>query len=114
MIIYCERCTMRCKLDVEYSNGEAVVQGNLCNKGKEFGETEIIKPKRSMYFKIPVTGGYFKEVFIKTDGEIPRELWDETYEIIYSLDLCAPIEFGEIIIENILGTGVNIISDRKI
>lgn len=105
---------MRCLLEVTEKSDEIIVSGNLCSKGDEFGRKAISAERRILRYKVSVEGGYFKEVFIKTHKEIAREYWIQVDEIVEKLELKAPIEFGEILVENILGTGVNIISERKI
>lgn len=114
MKIFCQRCTMRCEITVLQEGDKVRVSGNLCQKGEEFAKNEMVKAKRNIYIKLPVSGGYFKEVPVKSSGEIPKESIEEVMKILEALKLEAPIEFGEIIVENILGTGVDIISDRKI
>ncbi|MCM1990105.1 DUF1667 domain-containing protein [Oceanirhabdus seepicola] len=114
MIIYCKRCTMGCELKVNEYEGNISVEGNLCKKGATYGKEEFVKGKRVLTFKIPIKYGYFDKVHVKTSGKISKELWENVYDLVYSLELEAPIEFGEVIVENILGTGIKLISERKI
>ncbi len=114
MIIYCKRCTMGCELKVKDYEGNISVEGNLCKKGTAYGKEEFAKGKRVLAFKIPIKMGYFDKIHVKTSDEISKELWDKVYDLVYSLELEAPIEFGEVIIQNILGTGIKLVSERKI
>ncbi|WBW98518.1 DUF1667 domain-containing protein [Oceanirhabdus sp. W0125-5] len=114
MIIYCKRCTMGCELKVNESNGNISVEGNLCKKGAAYGKEEILKEERVLTFKLPIKNGYFNKIHVKTSCEISKELWEKVYELVYSLELEAPIEVGEVILENILGTGIKLVSERKI
>ena len=105
---------MGCELKVNECDGNISVEGNLCNKGATYGKEEFAKEKRVLSFKIPIKTGYFEKIHVKTSGEISKELWDKVYNLVDSLEIEAPIEFGEVIVENILGTGINLVSERKI
>ena len=114
MIIYCKRCTMGCELSVGDYDGNISIEGNLCKKGAAYGKDEFAKKKRVLTFRIPIKKGYFDKIHVKTSGEISKELWEKVYNLVYSLELEAPIEFGEVIIENIFGTDIKLVSERKI
>jgi len=105
---------MGCELKVNEYEGNISVEGNLCKKGAAYGKEEFVKEKRVLTFKIPIKKGDFDKIHVKTSGEISKELWENVYKLVYSLEIQAPIEFGEIIVENILGTGINLVSERKI
>ena len=47
---------------------------------------------------------------VKTDGEIPLGLLFKSMELINRIELARPITIGDVIVKNILNTGVNIVS----
>ena len=51
---------------------------------------------------------------VKTNGVIPENLVDKCMDIIKTTEVSAPVEKGQIIIKNILDTGVDVIAARKV
>ena len=51
---------------------------------------------------------------VRTDKPIPKELIFKCMEEINKKTVKAPIEMGQVIIENILNTGSNIIATKKV
>jgi CxxC motif-containing protein len=55
-----------------------------------------------------------KVVPVRTNKEVPRELWIEISKVISRLYANIPIKVGEVICKNILNTGIDIISTKDI
>ena len=51
---------------------------------------------------------------VKTKGAIPKELNFKCMEELKKLEVVAPVSVGEVILKDILGTGINIVSCRDI
>lgn len=51
---------------------------------------------------------------VKSTDLIPSEKVDEVMEIIKNTVVYAPVNKGEIVIKNILNTGVDIVTQRKV
>ncbi len=51
---------------------------------------------------------------VKTSGIIPSDLVDRAMEIIKNTTVSAPVKKGDIIIKNLLNTGVDVIAARKV
>lgn len=113
----CKVCPVGCNLkiikdttlDSEYS-----VEGNRCNRGKEYGVNEILEPSRVLTSRVLLNNGPMGRLPVKTNGVIPENLVDECMEIIKVTEVSAPVEKGDIIIENILGTGVDVVAARRV
>lgn len=80
--------------------------------GNEFKDkeifTSIIRVKKNKEYKD------YKVVPVRTDREVPREMWIEISKVISRLYVNVPIKVGEVICKNILNTGIDIISTREI
>lgn len=70
--------------------------------------TSIIRIKENKEYK------EYKVVPVRTNGEIPIEMWIEVSKVISRLYANIPIKVGEIICKNILNTGIDIISTKDI
>ena len=106
----CIVCPNGCRLSVEKLHGEWIVQGNLCPKGKDFAINEMTSPSRSICTTVRTIYKDTPRLAVKTDREIPKSKIFSIMEEINKINLDRRVYNGDIIIENILNTGVNIIA----
>ncbi|MFA7410815.1 MAG: DUF1667 domain-containing protein [Tissierellaceae bacterium] len=111
----CLVCPLGCILKIE-GNGPSdyIVQGNKCPRGKDFAFKEIVEPSRVLTSRVMLKGGPMSRLPVRTDDIIPQYLVDSCMEIIRSTEVTAPVNKGQIIIENILNTKVNVVAARKV
>ncbi|PMQ01392.1 MAG: molybdopterin oxidoreductase [Dictyoglomus sp. NZ13-RE01] len=111
----CVQCPLGCKLTVELNGNEIVkIEGNRCKRGIEYAEDEIKDPKRVLTTSIKVIGGNLPLVSVRTDKPIPKRYIKEIMEIIKEKEVKAPVKRGDVIIQNIMNTGANIIATRSV
>jgi len=67
---------------------------------------------RTVTGSVSVIGGIHAKLAVRTDRAVPREKILDIMKILHSHSVSAPVKRGEIIIENICGTGANIIASR--
>jgi CxxC motif-containing protein len=112
----CKVCPIGCKLTIiknpTLPSGYAV-EGNSCNRGKDFGIKEMTEPSRVLTGRVLLKNGAMSRLPVKTTGTVPKDKVDECMEIFNSTEAIAPIKRGDIIIKNILGLGVDVIAARK-
>ncbi|MCY6372747.1 DUF1667 domain-containing protein [Clostridium ganghwense] len=111
----CIGCPVGCSLEVEIRNGKVInVQGNICIKGKNYAEKECTNPTRIVTSSVPVLEGEVDILSVKTQKDIPKEKIFECIKDLKGIIVKAPIEIGDIIVENTAGTGVNVVATKKI
>ncbi len=112
----CIGCPVGCMLTVTLNEdtGEMEVTGNLCPIGDRYGKQELLDPKRMVTSTVEVDGGYEVIVSVKTSESIPKGLVKECVRSLSSLKVKAPVNIGDVIVENILDTGVNIIATANV
>lgn len=111
----CIGCPMGCTVTVELEDGAiSAVSGNSCPHGKEYAEKELTHPERTVTTTIPVDGGDLNMVPVKTEHDIPKDKIFDTMRQIQSMRLTAPVKAGEAVIENLAGTGVDLIATRSV
>lgn len=110
----CINCPLGCSLEVSVNGDEISVRGNKCKRGQEYGINEVKDPRRIVTSTMKVTGGDKPLVSVKTDNEIPKTLIFEAMKIINQSSISAPVKIGDILIENILETGVNIVATSSV
>ena len=109
--LVCIVCPRGCHLKVDVDN-DYKVSGNLCPRGESYGVKELTNPTRVITSTVKIDGGIHKRIPVKTNGDIPKDLNYECIKIINSITLKSPIKMGDVIVENILGTGVNLVASR--
>lgn len=112
----CKVCPIGCELKIiqDTNNSSYSVEGNRCNRGKEYGINEVTMPSRILTSRVLLKNGPMSRLPVKTNGIIPESLVDECMEIIKVTEISAPVEKGSIIIKNILDTGIDVVAARKV
>lgn len=108
----CINCPRGCLLEIDTETKE--VTGNFCPRGKEYAINEITCPKRTLTSTMKVENGDLEMVSVRSDKPLEKKLLFSAMEVIDSKTIKAPINVGDILIENILNTNVNIIATKEI
>lgn len=113
----CKVCPVGCDLKIikdESQPSSFTVEGNQCGRGKDYGIKEMLEPSRILTSRVLLQNGPMSRLPVKTNDIIPHELVDECMEIIKETKVSAPVNKGDIIIKDILGSGVDLIAARKV
>lgn len=112
----CIVCPVGCRMtlikDDNLESGYKIV-GNKCKRGEKYGIEELSNPTRVLTSTVKIRNGIFNRLPVKTDGVVPKGLLFECMKVINKIEVVSPVEVGQVLIENILGTGVNIVSSRS-
>ena len=110
----CIVCPMGCSLSVELDENKNVisVSGHTCKRGEAYAYTECTAPRRTITTTVAVRGGGVAPV--KTDNTVPKELIFECMKEINRIAVEPDGLLGDVVIENILGTGVNVVLTRNV
>ncbi|MBQ9328231.1 MAG: DUF1667 domain-containing protein [Solobacterium sp.] len=111
----CIGCPMGCQITVELEGQEVLsVTGNTCGIGDRYARNEVVHPERTVTSTVVVDGGDKPRCSVKTAGNIPKDLISACMKEIDSVRVNAPVRIGDVIIENVLDTGVNVVATRNI
>ncbi|MBR4858514.1 MAG: DUF1667 domain-containing protein [Clostridia bacterium] len=110
--IICVACPMGCGVTVDIAdNGEILsVTGNTCKRGDTYARAECTHPVRSLATTVKINGGIYNVVPCKSAGSLPKEKIAECMKVINSVQIDAPVKLGDVLVENILDTGINIVA----
>ena len=113
--ITCINCPVGCRMTVTLKDtGEFLsVSGNTCPRGAKYAEQECTEPVRMLTAVIPVSGSSIP-LSVKTSCPIPKELIFSAMELLGNVSVSLPVQTGDIIIKDVLGTGTDIIATRDI
>ena len=111
--ITCILCPIGCEIRINKKE-LFIIDGAKCEKGIEYSKNEVFNPKRILTTSILVKNGILPLLSVKTSKPIPKEKIFKILKIIKRTSVNAPVEMGEIIIKNVLGTGSDIIATKTI
>ena len=109
--LICVSCPLGCLIEVEIENGEVVaVTGNTCKRGDAYARAEITNPVRSLTTSVKVENGMYAVAPVKSSGPVPKNKMFDCMKEINAVTINAPVKIGDVVIENILGLGVDIVA----
>lgn len=112
--ITCIVCPMGCRMTVNKIDDGFKVEGNTCKRGEKYGIQEVTAPKRMVTSTVKIQGSVLNMLPVKTTDSIPKEMIFDLMNVLNKVKVDAPINMGDIIIEDVLNTGVNIVATRSI
>ncbi|HHU84884.1 MAG TPA: DUF1667 domain-containing protein [Clostridiales bacterium] len=109
--MYCVACPLGCFITVEYDDtGILNVTGNTCKRGIDYARTEMTNPTRSLTSTIRVIGGKRAVIPCKSHEPLPKNMMFDCMKEINKARVKAPAKIGDVLIPDILGTGIDIVA----
>lgn len=109
--LICIVCPKGCHLSVDEEK-EYTVKGAGCPRGVEYGKNELQNPTRVLTSTVRFEGADGNRLPVKSDGVIPKRLMMVAAESLNGVLVKGPIRTGDIIIEDLCGTGVPLVATR--
>ena len=110
--ITCIRCPKGCLITLDTDNPEGTIKGFSCPNGREYALSELIHPMRTISTTVEIIGGIHPRIPVKTNGDIPKEKIFEVMEEINKISVKAPVKCGDVLLPNVLDTGIDIVACR--
>lgn len=117
----CTTCPSECLLTVEVerdADGDVIevrsVTGNSCPRGDKFAHQELTRPMRVLTTTVAVSGGDEALLPVRTSEAIPLALHTQAMDLIRGLVVDAPIRMGDVVLPNLLNTGIDLIASMDI
>jgi CxxC motif-containing protein len=111
----CIGCPMGCALEVTLEDKKVIeVRGNSCIKGIAYAEKECTNPTRIVTSTVEIENGELDVVSVKTEKDIPKEKIYECMGALKGIKVKAPINIGDVIIQNVAETGVDVIATKRV
>ena len=108
--LICITCPKGCVTTVWKENGEIKIEGKICKKGKEYIKQEYIEPKRVLTSTVVVEHSPIKRLPVRTRQAIPKKKLFAAMNELSKIRIKPPLKMGEVIISNLLNTGVDVIA----
>ena len=109
MKLTCIMCPMGCELTATKTKDGYTISGNNCIRGDQFGKEELTAPKRIITGLIHTDKGVTS---VKTDKPVDKKL---IFDVMKEIDKVhvKTAKLGQIVIENVLNTGANVVVTKK-
>lgn len=109
--LICIGCPMGCPIVVKMEDGKVVsVTGNTCPRGEAYARKEVTDPTRIVTTTVRVADGKVPMINVKTEHDIPKDKILDCIAALRGVTIKAPVHIGAIVLENVAGTGVNIVA----
>jgi CxxC motif-containing protein len=110
--IICIQCPFACRIQVELDEDHQVsaINNYKCPRGLKYAKQEASNPVRTLTTTVKINSCDEEHPLlpVQTDGPVPKELLMEVMRVLAKIRVEPPIRFNEVILANILGTGVNV------
>ena len=111
----CIGCPLGCNITVETEGAEIkTITGNTCPRGADYDTKELTDPRRIVTSLVRVAGGELPVVSVKTASDIPKGKIRECIKILKNIELQAPVRMGDVVAENVCGSGIDVIATRTV
>jgi len=113
--LVCINCPLSCGIELTEENGEVLeISGADCKVGLKYAEEEFKDPRRMVTTTIKVRGGVLPLLPVASASPIPKSMAREAVRVLAEVVLEAPVADGQVVFRDILGTGVDIVSSRRL
>ena len=113
--ITCIICPIGCEITVQ-GEGDRIdsITGHTCKRGEEYARSEFIHPTRILTSTAKVVGANVPLVPLRSSAPVPQELLFDCMAEIQKLEVKAPVKRYDVLIPNILGTGIDIVATGNV
>ncbi len=115
--LICILCPLGCKMKVSGvadSPENLTIRGQQCKKGREYAYEEYTNPTRTLTSTVVINNAPLARLPVKTSKPLPKGLIYKAMEAINEVELTAPVKMGTVVIENLLDTGIDVITTRSL
>ncbi len=113
--LICLSCPMGCHLTARQNEDSSIhIEGNRCSRGEVYGREELLAPKRMVTATVAVNSRHMGRVPVKTTQPILKENIDTLLADLADRKVSVPAHRGDVLIEDFLGSGTNIVLTRSI
>ena len=109
MKLVCISCPKGCEMEAVREGGEVKVTGNSCPKGEAYAKAEVTNPTRMVTGLVKVAGTR-RPLPVKTRTPIPKGKIADITNLLANTTVLPPKRIGDVIVEDVCGTGVDVVA----
>jgi CxxC motif-containing protein len=112
--LVCISCPLGCRLTVTWEDERDItVKGNRCAKGESYAQEEILAPKRVVTATVAAAQSP-RRLPVKTSAPLLKQHIPALLHQLDTMEVEAPLGCGDILLEDIAGTGVDLVAARSL
>lgn len=111
----CIGCPLGCRLEVdEHPDDHAIVEvrGFSCRRGKEYAIQEHTAPQRMVTTTVAIDHAPWVRLPVRSKKAVPKDKVMAICGALRTVRVSAPVSNGDVILANVLESGVDIIATR--
>lgn len=110
--LICITCPKGCTLEVS-RDGKTIVQvTGGCKRGFHYAQSELTDPRRMIASTVKIYGASHPLLPVYTQKPFPKPRIRELLNELQKVTIEAPVHFGQVVVENVLESGIDIIASR--
>ncbi len=110
----CVTCPVGCSIQATVEGDTLLeIHGQACQRGEAFVREELTAPRRMLTTTVRVTGGRLPLVPVRSSVPVPKGLMFDIARALRKVELLAPVADHQMVLENALGSGVDVVTSRK-
>ena len=113
-MLTCIGCPLGCSLTAVPTAEGYDITGYTCKRGLEYAKKELTRPERTVTSTVRVSGGKANVVSVRTATDVPKDAIFQVMEAINAMVVPAPVKIGDVLCEDIAGTGVALTATKGV
>ncbi|MFP3953453.1 MAG: DUF1667 domain-containing protein [Candidatus Acetothermia bacterium] len=111
----CTACPKGCIVEVEFEDDEILdISGYTCVRGKEYVEDEFHDPRRILTTTVRINNAKYPRIPVRTETGVPKDELNCCLDALKEVELEAPVGVGDVVIENVCGTDIDVVASRSL
>lgn len=110
--LICVTCPKGCRLQIDEQTLK--VSGNTCPRGAIYAQNELTDPKRVVTTTVAISGAALPRCPVRTTAPVSKGLMIDIVKELKNFHLTAPVKVGQVVVQNILGSGADVIVTREL
>lgn len=112
----CIICPNGCEIEAEILEDGTIgeITGATCAGGVNYVKQELTDPQRTISSLVLVKGGELPLVSVRLNKAVPKERIFDVMAEIRKVTLTAPVQAGDVVIENVLGLRSDVIVTKHV
>ena len=112
--LVCIVCPRGCRMRLTEENGALKITGNGCKRGAAFAESESRDPRRTICSTVRTVFPEAPVLPVRVSAEIPKNRIFDVMREIGRVTVKTRLGRGDVVIENVLGLGVDVIATSSV
>ena len=96
-----------------HDDGRMETEGFSCKNGEKYAINEYKDPRRVLTTTVSLKNGIYNLLPVVSTEEISRKVFRDCLDALYDLSVTAPVKAGDVIVSDIMGTGVDLIAAKS-